>query len=385
MYESLSKKQANAEDDALTPNPRSTRSAGSQALFATACVVVVLAGMRAAAPFVVPLMLALFLTIINIPVLNGLRRLRVPAPVAVLLVLLLTSVVVGGLGWIGAASLSDIRASLPDYVRRLQQVEATALAALADRGIHLPEGLPYTDFAAPERLVSFVSGVLIEAAALLSATFVVILYMIFMLAEAAGFPRKLRAAIGRMDADLGRLAGVVRDIQRYLAIKTAISLVTGLLIGIWLALAGVDFPLFWALVAFLLNFVPNVGSIVAAVPAILFALLQLGPGGAAVTTAGYLAVNFLLGNIIEPHLMGRGFGLSTLVVVISLVFWGWLWGPVGMLLSVPLTVIVRIAVEHTEDLRWLAVLLGSTPAEAGRPAAAMESSVASGDAVVAES
>jgi len=355
----------------LTPNLQGSRSTGTQFLLAAASVVVVLAGMRAAAPFLVPLTLALSLTIVNLPVLGWLRRLRVPAPLAVLLVLLLTIAVLGGLVWIGAASLSDIRESLPMYVRRLQEVEYSLIAALAARGIEVPEGL-YADFAAPERLVGFVSGVLIEAAAIVSAAFVVVLYVIFMLAEAAGFPRKLRAAIGRRDADLGRLTRMVRDIQRYLAIKTVISLATGLLIGVSLWAIGVDFPLFWGLVAFLLNFIPNVGSIVAAVPGILFALLQLGPGGAALAATAYLAVNLLLGTIIEPHVMGRGFGLSTLVVVVTLIFWGWLWGPVGMLLSVPLTVAVKIAIEHTEDLRWLAVILGSGPMDDPALAPAVE-------------
>ncbi len=342
----------------MSPNPTS-RIADSQHLITAASVVIVLAGMRAAAPFLVPLVLALFLTVISLPVLGWLRRLRVPAPLAVLLVVLLTFGVLGLLGWLSAVSLSEIRASLPAYLSRLQEVEIALLSWLADHGVHVPERL-YADFAAPDRIVGLASGVLIEAAAFLSTTFVVVLYTIFMLAEAAGFPKKLRAAIGRFDADFDRLGGVVHDVQRYLAIKTVISLATGLLIGLWLWMVDVDFPLFWGLIAFLLNYVPNVGSIVAAVPGILIALLQLGPGGAALATTGYLVVNFLLGNIVEPHVMGRGFGLSTLVVVISLVFWGWLWGPVGMLLSVPLTVIARIVIEHNDELSWLAVLLGSS-------------------------
>lgn len=347
----------------ITP-PQNT---GARFLHAAAGIVIVLAGLRAASSFVVPLLLALLLTVISLPVLGWLRRIRIPAPLAVILTVLLTFGVLGMLGMVGMVTLDEMRHTLPFYMNRFHEIEVAVLNALAERGIHLPEGM-YARLVQPERLLSFLSGAVLRAAELLSATFIVVLYTVFMLIEAAGFPKKLRAAIGRVDADLSRMAGVVQDVQRYLAIKTVISLATGALVGSWMWIIGVDFPLFWGTIAFLLNYVPNVGSIVAAIPGVLVALLQLGFGSAALATAGYLVINFMLGNVIEPAVMGRGFGLSTLVVVISLVFWGWLLGPVGMLLSVPLTVVLRIALEHTQDFRWLAVLLG-TGADGEHPGA----------------
>lgn len=346
------------------------QNTGAKFLQAATGIVIVLAGLRAASSFMVPLMLALLLTVISLPVLGWLRRIRIPAPVAVILTVLLTSGLLGVLGMVGMVTIDEMRHALPFYLSRFQEVELTVLNALAERGIHLPEGM-YADLVQPERILAFLSGALLRAAEFLSTTFIVVLYTVFMLFEAAGFPKKLRAAIGRVDADLSRMAGVVQDVQRYLAIKTLISLATGALVGLWLWLIGVDFPLFWGTIAFLLNYIPNVGSIVAAIPGVLIALLQLGFGSAALAAAGYLVINFILGNVIEPAIMGRGFGLSTLVVVISLVFWGWLWGPVGMLLSVPLTVVLRIALEHTQDFRWLAVLLG-TGADGGRETVAGE-------------
>lgn len=331
---------------------------GTRFLLWSAGITIILAGFHAAAAFLVPLVLALFLTIINLPVLGWLRRHGVPAPVAVTLVVLLTFGLLAVLSWVGTVSLGEIRLRLPDYVSRLLAVERAVLGPLEARGIDVPRGL-YAGLAQPERLLALASGFLIQAAELVSAAFVVLLYTIFMLSEAAGFPAKLRTAIGRMDADLSGFAVVIRDVQRYLAIKTAISLATGVVVGLWLWGVGVDFPLFWGILAFLLNYIPNVGSIIAAIPGVLVALLQLGAAGGLLAAIGYLLVNVVFGNIVEPHVMGRGFGLSTLVVVISLVFWGWLWGPVGMLLSVPLTVVVRIALEHTPDLRWLAVLVGT--------------------------
>jgi predicted PurR-regulated permease PerM len=153
------------------------------------------------------------------------------------------------------------------------------------------------------------------------------------------------------------------------AIKPLVSLATGGFVALWVGLLGVDFPLLWGLVAFLMNYIPSLGSILAAVPAILLTIVQLGPGRALAVAIGYLVVNVVLGNFVEPHFMGRRLGMSTLVVFLSLVFWGWVWGPVGMLLSVPLTMVLKILLENTEDLRWVAVLLGPpTPAAAAEPA-----------------
>jgi len=140
-----------------------------------------------------------------------------------------------------------------------------------------------------------------------------------------------------------------------------IRLSTGIAIGIWLWLLEIDYALLWALLAFLLNYVPNIGSIIAAIPAVLLALIQFGMGASLITALGYAVVNLVIGSFIEPKFMGRGLGLSTLVVFLSLVFWGWVLGPIGMLLSVPLTMILKIALQSNDDTRWIAIILGSGP------------------------
>jgi len=150
----------------------------------------------------------------------------------------------------------------------------------------------------------------------------------------------------------------MESVNRYLIIKTAVSIATGAAVTLWLTILGVDYPILWGVVAFLFNFVPNIGSIIAAVPALLLALVQLGPEAVLYTGAGYVVINLVVGNAVEPRFMGRGVGLSTLVVFVSLVFWGWTLGLVGMLLSVPLTMIVKIALESKDETRWIAVLLG---------------------------
>ena len=201
--------------------------------------------------------------------------------------------------------------------------------------------------------------------AFLGNTFVVLLVMAFLLAEATVFPFKFRAILGPQADDGLRLTKVIGEVQEYLGIKTAVSLTTGLLIGLVAWLLGLDLPILLGLIGFVLNYIPTVGSILAAVPAVVLSLLQFGtPGHLVAVLAAYVAINTVFGNIIEPSLLGRRLGLSTLVVILSLLFWAWLWGPVGALLAVPLTMVVKIMLENTEDLRWIAILLDKSPPQA---------------------
>jgi len=137
------------------------------------------------------------------------------------------------------------------------------------------------------------------------------------------------------------------------------------LVTIWLLILGVDFAMLWGLLAFFFNFVPNIGSIIAAIPPVVLAIVQPGMGlGVATWVAiGYALINIVIGNVVEPRVMGRGLGLSTLVVFLSLIFWGAVLGPVGMLLSVPLTIIARIILAGHERTRWIAILLAGSPAD----------------------
>jgi hypothetical protein len=141
-----------------------------------------------------------------------------------------------------------------------------------------------------------------------------------------------------------------------------VSLATGLAIGLLAWLLGLDFPILLGLIGFVMNYIPTVGSLLAALPALFLSVLQFTSVGHLLLVAGgYGAINMVFGNLIEPNLMGKRLGLSTLVVILSLLFWAWVWGPVGALLAVPLTMIVKIMLENTEDLRWVAILLDKSP------------------------
>lgn len=332
-----------------------------RALVVAGALVLVVAGLRAASAVFLPVLFALFLTILSLPVLEALRGRRVPAPLAVLVTVVLVIAVLVGVGSVLSVSVRSVTESLPQYQSRVvDAIDATGTWFEA-------RGMPVSDWLVVEALDLSAVAVLVgntfrEVARLVSSMLLVLLTLVFMLWEAVVLPEKLRAADHLGPVDLARWTDAIDRIQRYLALKTAISLATGVLVGLWVALLGLDFALFWGFVAFVLNYIPNFGSILASLPAIALALVQLGTPRALAVAAGYLAINVLIGNLIEPAVMGRGLRLSPLAIFLGLLFWGWLWGPLGAILSVPLTVSLKIVFESTARLRWLSVLFDRRPA-----------------------
>ena len=327
-------------------------------LLLTASLVVVIAGLRAAAGIIVPFLISVFIAIISLPLQNWLIARKIPRSLAVLSTLVADILVLVALGFLVGTSVQGFAEKWPDYQSKLIAGIKFLIGWLNAHGASISS----------DSIVSiFKSGIALDIAkgafgsvfSLLQNFVLVFLTILFVLSEAAGFTAKLERAIGHPMPKTARLDKIKRDIQQYLVVKTIVSLATGLLVGGMLALLGLDFPILWGLLAFLFNYVPSLGSIIAAVPPILLAFIQLGSGRALGVVAVFVAINLLVGNLVEPSLMGRRLGLSALVVFLSLVFWGWVWGPVGMILSVPLTMIIKIMLENTQDLRWIAVMLGS--------------------------
>jgi predicted PurR-regulated permease PerM len=340
--------------------PREESSGAARFLVTTAALFVVIYGLKVAKDLIIPFLIAVVFAVLCAPAVYWLRKKRVPAFLAVLLVFVVLIALLSGIGALVGGSVNEFVDSIPRYKERI--------GTLGDKVEGWLEGLPLPWEISRPKLFEMVElgdfvGLLGDGLkgliSTLSNTVLVMLTLMFMLFESIGLPVKVKAALGSRDADLSRFAKGTREVQHYLAIKTGLSLITGGLIAIWLTILGLDFALVWGLLAFLLNYIPNLGSIIAAVPAILLAIVQLGPGSAILVTIGFLVVNMALGNVVEPHLMGRKLGLSTLVVFLSLVFWGWVWGPVGMLLSVPLTMMCKILLENSKDLQWVAILLDS--------------------------
>ncbi|MCG8537888.1 MAG: AI-2E family transporter [Pseudomonadales bacterium] len=321
-----------------------------------ACFVVIVAGMRSAVDILVPFLLSAFIAILCAPALLWLEARKVPTSIAVILVVLFVIITFGGFSMVVASSINSFAKQVPTYQASLQQETMAITNWLQGHGVEISQQM-VRDQINPGKAMDLVSRILTSFGNVLTDFFLIFLTVLFILFEASSFPAKVRRAMGDKHQSLTTFNRFNDSVKQYLIIKTLVSIGTGLFVGVWLGVQGVDFVVLWALLAFLLNFIPNIGSIIAAVPAVLLSFVQFGFSGASVTALGFFIVNIVMGNIVEPRYMGQGLGLSTLVVFLSLLFWGWVLGPVGMLLSIPLTMIVKLALESNQDTHWIAVLL----------------------------
>jgi AI-2 transport protein TqsA len=336
---------------------RSDSHRGTRILVIVAALAIITGGIHQAQSVVEWLLIAVFLAAIGAPSVLWLERHRVPYVVAVLLVVTGMAAVLAVIGLRLGISLNNFYADLPEYQVRLQKHVSSLQAFLANKGIRFAESIQF-DPVTPETVRHLAASLLAGLGSVLFEIVVVLLTVTFILLEASSFPAKLRAILGDPQRDFHTFMRFVYDINRYMGIKTAISAAAGVLVWIWLSALGVDFPFLWGFLAFLLHYVPNIGALIASIPAVLLAFIQLGLGPAVLAAGGYLSVNFILGNVVEPMLMGRRLGLSTLVVFLSLMFWGGLLGLIGVVLCIPLTMTVKFICENNESTQWIAVLLG---------------------------
>jgi len=339
-------------------NGNGKRAAKAPALLILASFIIVVAGMKAASSLLVPFFLAVFIAVICAPPLFWLQRKGLPKVVA--LVFILVAILLVGLlfGALIGPSLNHFLTSLPGYQEQLSTYIAALISWLREKGVNIPaKEVPLTFN--PGWVMGLAGGIFSALSSVLTNAFLILLTVVFILLEAADFPKKLQAVLKIPERSLSTIEKFSQSAKRYLVIKTLLSSAVGLVIWLWLLILGVDYPVLWGTLSFLLNYVPNIGAIIAALPVALLALVQLGVGSALLTILGFVVVHIVVGNIIEPKLTGKGLSLSTLVVFLSMVFWGWVLGPIGMILSVPITSLVKIALESYEETRGLAIMLGS--------------------------
>ncbi|MEP5569222.1 MAG: AI-2E family transporter [Halioglobus sp.] len=342
-----------------------------------ASLVITFAGARYASSLLVPLLLAVFIAIICASPISSLKQRGLPGWLASIVVgafaLFLLLLMGALLGRAGGAFIGE----LPGYQQQFQVLMSGWLNWFSQRGLELDTNA-MSGMLNPATALGFFGSFLSGLGDVL-ANFVLILFtVVFILADAPSFPGKMAGGESQgYHRYMAAFQDLVQAMNSYIVTKALVSLLTGGLIWLGLALLDVKFAVLWAFLAFLLNFVPNIGSTVAAVPAVLLSLLDMDPlltGGIIVL---YLLVNTLVGNVIEPRWMGQRVGLSTLAVFLSLIFWGWMFGPVGMFLSVPLTMTVKFLAMQNPSTIWISVLLSN---EAGDVSLADE--VITGDSEV---
>lgn len=435
---------------------KSAKSAeGSRIILILAALVIVVGGMRYAADFILPILLAFFIATISFPITNWLREHKVPRFLAVLITVIVDFAFLTGVVFLGIVLTSEFQSKwdskyealtkqrtdqLIDFTTEMyeewglkgkapleepsgettteeskeeQGADADGITAAPGNNIkqttsndgqpdppdtgstdqgnlatdqansskvesnYPVSGAPivtfknnqsgkgieqlgelFKDMLSRESIWNWVRDLLKQLLSIIGTSFIIMLLTVFMLSEARMFGRRFNAICEAQGPNLQRMLSATKDIQKYLGIKTLISMATGLLAGLLCWQMGLEFPLLWGILAFALNFIPAVGSVIAGIPPVLLSLLNNGSfPDAAIIGGGYLIINGFLGNFVEPTLLGRRFGISTVVVILSVLFWGWLWGPIGMLMAVPLTMLLKVAMDNSSDFRWIAVAI----------------------------
>jgi AI-2 transport protein TqsA len=343
-------------------NFRSYESRENSPLVKMAALIIIFAGVIDAKSLITPFLLALFISIICEQPVSWLEKRKIPRWLALIIVVLGMIILFSGFAVLIGGTISSFSGNLSKYESTLTSLSDSFVKFLNDKGLNIHQDQLFS-FIQPAKILEFTATALNKLVNMMGNTFLILLIVLFTLMEFGSFSIKAKAILIGSDKSLSYFSTILQNIRHYLGIKTLICLLTGVFVFIALLIIGVDYPLLWALIAALMNYIPNIGSIIAALPAVLFALVQLGLGGAFWTLGSFMIVNNVLGNFIEPRIMGKGLGLSTLVVFLSLLFWGFILGPVGMFLSVPFTMTIKIILEQNENTKWLSIILG-TPDEA---------------------
>lgn len=343
-----------------------TKLQATRILVTAAAVIILVSGLKLGQSFFVPVLLAAFIATVSFPITSWLRKRRVPRPIAVLLTVLVDFAFLTGIIIIVVSLTGDLESK---WENKYYPAMDSKVAELSEAAVDVLNKwqIPDAEDKVNQYATNLISQVFGEnvnpfvlgkdVAKFLGSTLLILILTVFMLSEARMFGRRVNDVLEARGPNLDRIMSATADIQRYLAMKTVVSLATGVLAGFLCWAANLDFYVLWGIVAFALNFIPVLGSIIAGVPPFILAYLIDGGPSALAVGVGYISINVFLGNFLEPMLMGRRFGLSTLVVIISVLFWGFIWGPVGMFLAVPLTMVLKVMLDNSDELRWIAVAI----------------------------
>jgi len=325
-------------------------------LLVTAAIFIILAGLKLAANILVPFLLSVFIAIICNPLIATASKYKIPKGISVIFVIVIFVLIVLSVASLVGSSLNQLSHLLPEYRAQFKGQFSWVSAQLAEYNIKISNEL-LSEYFDPGAALGLAAKMLSGLGNVMANFFLILITVIFMLFEASSLPLKFHFALDDPQMRQKQIDRFLSSVNHYIAIKTVVSIGTGITVSTMLWAFDLDFYFLWGVLAFILNYIPNIGSIIAAVPALSLAFLQLGAADAGFIGLGYMIINMVMGNVVEPRYLGKGLGLSTLVVFLSLIFWGWLLGTVGMLLSIPLTMIIKIALENSNEARWVSVLL----------------------------
>jgi AI-2 transport protein TqsA len=329
-----------------------------------AATVVVLVGMRLAAPILNPILFALVLSLLFSPIYAWLRRRRIPTPLALVIMLVGLTVLFVGIFLILGVSIARFSGDIASYAGKLN-VQVSSLQELV-KSLGL-SGVDIRDAVKPSALAGAIGSVLGGVADFLSNLFLILVIVLFLLAEGPALMNRLHASAGRDRPQVERLTVFGRNVVRQLGLRAIVNLVTGAGVSILMFVLGVDFPLMWGILTFFLSFIPWIGLPLAVAPAVVLALAEHGIDRALLVIAGVIVINILAENALSPMLMGRGLSLSPTILFIGFIFWAWLLGGPGAFLAAPLTIFAVLMLETFPETRWLAAVMGISAPDSDDP------------------
>ncbi len=334
----------------------------NQLFILLATIFIVLTVLKFASGIFVPFLISIAIAILLSPVFNYLERRHIPKAISLLFVTLLALsgfIILGGY----------ISQEVSDFIRNLNSIQARVdswfehLSDVAGTyGLHLTHD-DFEEVLNRSNLALVIKNLVAQTKNQFSNIFLIFFTVAFMLMESTYLYNKLIRIMETRDGSIAEWMKIIDKIKDYFLIKVKTSLLTGILALLVLWFYDVHYAVLWASLVFFLNFIPVIGSILAAIPAIIMAGIDHGAMTASWVALGYLSINLLVGNILEPRIMGKGLGLSALTIFLSMTFWGWMFGPAGMILSVPLTMGMQFLFEQYEETRWIAFMLSDYEGE----------------------
>lgn len=321
-------------------------------------VFIVLLAMRTASDILSPILLAMVLAITASPLLYWFKKRGAPDWLALILTAAFVVVLILGIVWLVGLSVQNFGEKLPAYEQRVEEIKQTLGSTLTNLGVDV-ENLKADQLTAPEELLGVAAGFAGGIVSGLSNWGLILLTSAFFLVEATIMPRKVQSVAEDDDPDVLQVLHLNVNLRQYMAINAGVGLLAAIINVILLAIIGVDFALLWGVLSFFMSFVPNVGFIISVIPPAIMALIQFGFTEMIIVIVAYIIINFLVDNVIKPRFIQESVNISATVTFLSLILWGWVLGPIGAILAVPMAIVVQSILDRREETRWMAYMMGS--------------------------
>ena len=326
-------------------------------LLSIALLFVILIGMKSAAYFINIMLISVILTLLGIPIMKRLNKAGLSDILSVTIIIILYIVCILGFAFLIYESLYVFISRLPEYESLLTQRLSELMEILSRFNI---SGDMIASVLKPDwnAISKMLVGVIAGGSMLAMDLFFILVITCFALLEVPKMPARIVKVYGEGSGKVENVKTIITNIIKWLVVKTKTNVVLGASFGGMLYVLGIDMAIFWGLMAIILSYIPYVGLIIVSIPAIFLAWLQLGVWGVVIVIAGICVINAVVENFVFSKFAADSFQIPPLIVIVTIILWSWVLGPVGLFLSVPFTVIIIALLQGSEDTRWIANLLG---------------------------